>query len=176
MKITRTWSMPNKDTHKVAPITKFITKYLEKSRVSIDPFARDCGYATLTNDLNPNTTAQYHMDSADFLDKVRGDGCNPDLVIFDPPYSPEQMKRAYDSFGLKMGGTDALRTAGWKVEKDIIEEMVSDNGIVLTFGWNSCGMGDKRGFEIIEILMVCHGAGHHDTICMAEQRINSLFK
>jgi hypothetical protein len=46
-----------------------------------------------------------------------------------------------------------------------------DNGIVLSFGWNTVGMGKKRGFEILEIMLVCHGGAHNDTICMAERRI-----
>ena len=33
-------------------------------------------------------------------------------------------------------------------------------------------MGIKNGFEIIEILLVCHGADHNDTICLAEKRIH----
>jgi hypothetical protein len=42
---------------------------------------------------------------------------------------------------------------------------------VLSFGWNSMGMGKKRGYAITEGLMVCHGVGHNDTLCMAETRI-----
>jgi hypothetical protein len=40
----------------------------------------------------------------------------------------------------------------------------------LSFGWNSTGMGQKRGYEIIEILIVAHGSAHNDTICMAERK------
>ena len=31
-------------------------------------------------------------------------------------------------------------------------------------------MGKKRGYEIVEGMIVCHGGGHNDTICMAERR------
>ncbi|MDE1882322.1 MAG: hypothetical protein KGI89_17440, partial [Euryarchaeota archaeon] len=34
----------------------------------------------------------------------------------------------------------------------------------------STGMGKKYGFQIEEILLVCHGSDHNDTICMAERR------
>jgi hypothetical protein len=34
------------------------------------------------------------------------------------------------------------------------------------------GMGKKRGYEIIEGMMVCHGVGHYDTLCMAERMIS----
>jgi hypothetical protein len=45
---------------------------------------------------------------------------------------------------------------------------------VLSFGWNSAGMGKKYGFEQIEIMLVCHGAAHNDTICLAERRRQNL--
>ena len=176
MRISRTWAMPDKDTHRVKPIGNFIAGYLQNSDLSIDPFARNCTYANITNDLNPNTIAHHHLDSVTFLKELKDEGCKPDLVIFDPPYSPGQMKRAYDSFGLKLSGIDTQRPGRWKEERDIIAEIVIDKGIVLSFGWNSSGMGKKRGFEIKEILLVCHGAGHHDTICLAEKRQRGLFE
>lgn len=40
---------------------------------------------------------------------------------------------------------------------------------LLSFGWNSCGMGE--GFELLEILLVAHGGAHNDTICLAERMI-----
>lgn len=38
--------------------------------------------------------------------------------------------------------------------------------VVLSFGWNSVGMGPK--FEQREILLASHGGSHNDTICLAE--------
>lgn len=43
---------------------------------------------------------------------------------------------------------------------------------MLSFGWNSVGMGRKHSFEIVEILMVCHGGMHNDTICVAERKVS----
>ncbi len=171
MKIERTWAMPNANTFRCQPILDFVLRYIGKGIVSIDPFARDFTLCTYTNDINPQTKAQYHMDSVNFLELMVEKSIKADAVIFDPPYSPEQMKRAYDGFGLSMNGRDALRTAGWKKERDLIKDILNLDGIVLSFGWNSCGMGMTRLFEIEEILLVCHGAGHCDTICMAEREI-----
>lgn len=36
-------------------------------------------------------------------------------------------------------------------------------------------MGKKRGYTIEEILLVCHGPGHNDTICMAESKPKTRF-
>lgn len=168
--MNRVWDMPNSNTFEVPSIGAFVKKYLRQSKVSIDPFARNCGWATYTNDLNPETSTQYHMDALDFLKKMRDDGVTPDLVIFDPPYSPRQIKECYDQVGIKMGALDAMRT-NWMPERDIIRDITPVGGIVLSFGWNSMGMGINRNFEIIEILLVCHGVGHNDIICMAERKV-----
>ena len=116
------------------------------------------------------TAAMYHMDALDFLQSMIREGIEPDLVIFDPPYSPRQVKECYDGIGLKMGREGGQRTHAWTRERDAIDVMLTDNGTVLSFGWDSIGMGKGRGYEIEEILLVCHGAGHNDTICMAERK------
>jgi len=56
-----------------------------------------------------------------------------------------------------------------------ISRILKPNGIVISFGWNSSGVGKVRGFEIIEILLVAHGGMHNDTICTVERKINKLF-
>ncbi len=45
------------------------------------------------------------------------------------------------------------------------------DGIVISFGWNTNGIGKTKGFEIIEILMVAHGGSHNDTICTVERKL-----
>ena len=42
------------------------------------------------------------------------------------------------------------------------------DGKVISFGWNSNGIGKTLGFEQVEILMVAHGGHHNDTICTVE--------
>jgi hypothetical protein len=49
--------------------------------------------------------------------------------------------------------------------------MVKTGGIVLSFGWNSIGFGKGRGYKLVEIMLVCHGSAHNDTICIAEQKM-----
>ena len=38
-------------------------------------------------------------------------------------------------------------------------------------GWNSEGIGKKRGFEILEVLLVPHGGSHNDTIVVVNRKI-----
>jgi hypothetical protein len=178
MELSRTWAMPNSNTFEIKPIKKFVTKYLKDSALSIDPFARNCELATITNDLNPDTSAKHHLTARDFLFQIGKEITEyqmiiPDLVLFDPPYSIGQIKQCYNGVGLDFTQHDAQYMPSWVEERDIIKEFLAPNGVVLTFGWNTNGMGKSRGFEIVEIMLVAHGGPHNDTICMAERKLAS---
>ncbi len=164
--------MPNGDTFSVPPIGDFVRRYLAASRISVDPFARDKRWATHTNDLNPATQAEHHMDAEDFLRSLAGTVA--DLFIFDPPYSPRQISECYKNVGREVGMEGTQNGALYKRVRDAAMPLLADDAVVLSFGWNSAGMGTKRGFEIIEILLVAHGGGHNDTICVAERRQKDL--
>ena len=171
IEMNRVWAMPNRDTFDIEPIHNFVWKYLHQAKVSIDPFARNKRWATYTNDLNPNTAAEEHMDATDFLAGLANRGVVADLVIIDPPYSPRQVKECYDGIGIKMKQTDALLGFVRGKMKEQLNRVLAPDSIVLWFGWNSTGMGIKYGFRLEEILLVCHGSVHNDTICVAERRI-----
>jgi len=168
--MNRVWAMPNSETFSVPPIGKFVKKYLENSMVSVDPFARNKEWATYTNDLNPKTSAQNHLDALEFLGDLVKQSVKADLVIFDPPYSSRQVMECYQKIGRKVTMQDT-QGKSWSDWKTAINKIIPLGGIVLSFGWNSVGMGKKHGFEIVEILMVCHGGMHNDTICLAERKI-----
>lgn len=171
MKINRVWAMPSSSTFDIKPIGEFVKAYLQQSKISVDPFARNKQWTTFTNDLNPNTSAQHHLDALDFLTRLQNQKIIADLVIFDPPYSARQISECYQQIGrtVTMQDTQGKSWTNWKTA---ISKIIPINGIVLSFGWNSVGMGKKHGFELIEILLVCHGGMHNDTICIAEKRIS----
>lgn len=171
IQFTRQWAMPSADTFDVPPIGDFVKKYLRQSKVSIDPFARNKRWATYTNDLNPNTAAEYHLDVLEFLTMLKKRGVVADLWIFDPPYSLEQCKRSYDSIGRAVTMQDTQNWGRWTKEKELINSMSQVGAVVLTFGWNTQGMGLQNLFQIEDILLVCHGTAHNDTICMAERKV-----
>lgn len=163
--------MPNADTFSVKPIGDFVRRYLANSVVSIDPFARNKAWATHTNDLNPATSAQHHMDGREYLKMLGASGVRADLVLFDPPYSPRQISEVYSGIGKKVTMRDTQTGALYAEARDAIAPLMTPGGVVLSFGWSSNGMGKKHGFEIEEILLCAHGGAHNDTICIAERRI-----
>ncbi len=168
--LSRVWAMPSADTFSVPPIGDFVRKYLDDAIESCDPFARNKRWATHTNDLNPKTEAEHHMDAEDFLRLLVTRGVKCDVAIMDPPYSPRQISECYKEAGLTVGMKETQNAALYARVKAALMEVLTDDAVVLSFGWNSAGMGLKHGFEIVEVLMVCHGAAHNDTICLAERR------
>lgn len=165
--------MPSRDTFSVSPIGAFVRSYLVGSKCSVDPFARNGRYATYRNDLNPNTEADYHMDVVAFLGMLAERGVKCDLAIMDPPYSPRQISECYAEAGLKAGMQDTQNAALYSRTRSALLPILTDDAMVLSFGWNSSGMGQKNGFQQVEILMVCHGGAHNDTICVAERRVQA---
>ena len=170
IEFSRIWAMPDSDTFSVGPIGDFVRKYLRESKVSVDPFARNKRWATYTNDLNPNTGAEYHLDAEDFLKLLVDKGVKCDLFLFDPPYSPRQLKECYDGIGKKMQLEDGQTARLRKLWREAAIPLLTDDAVVLSFGWNTVGFGTVLGFELVEIMDVCHGADHNDTLCIAERR------
>ncbi len=166
----RVFATPSMNTFDIPPIAGFVQKYLLKSKISIDPFARNVRWATHTNDLNPGAAADHHMDAQDFCIMLKGQGVRADLGIFDPPYSPRQISECYAGIGKKVTIEDTQMVNIRRGAKNALSDLITEGGIILSFGWNTAGIGEQRGFEIIEILIVCHGGWHNDTLCMAEQR------
>lgn len=95
----RVWAMPDSETFNVPPIGGLVRWHLSRSKISVDPFARNKRWATYTNDLNPDTTAEYHMEALEFLTMLLNRGVQADLVIFDPPYSSRQVAECYAQVG-----------------------------------------------------------------------------
>jgi DNA modification methylase len=122
-----------------------------------DPFAGENSPAEITNDIE-GRGAKYQMDGLEFLQSLPDKSVNG--ILFDPPYSVEMCLRKYTT---KHKGT-AGRTEYWTLCKKEIARIVKPKGIVISFSWDSTGIGLKHGFDIIEILLVCHGACHNDTI------------
>lgn len=167
MIINRVWCMPNSLTFSIKPIKELIDKY--KNGFTIDPFARDCKIADSTNDLDPSTSAQHHMDYLDFLKTF--DDNSVDTVLFDPPYSLRQVSECYKKVKGFCTTEDTQSSPMGKSRKELTR-IVKKGGYVISFGWSSNGVGKKYGFEIVEILLVPHGGSHHDTICVVEKKIS----
>jgi hypothetical protein len=170
LRFTRDFAMPNAETFSMKPVGEFVRAYLACAKVSVDPFARDRDWATYTNDINPKTTARSHQDAETFLKDLASLEVRADLGLFDPPYSPRQVSEHYKAAGVAVTTEDTQNGRLYKRVRDALDRIMLPGGIVLSFGWQSAGMGTGRGYELIEIKLVAHGGGHNDTICIAERK------
>lgn len=133
----------------------------------IDPFARNSlwGSAGLRNDLDPETSADYHMDALEFARALRAKYGRrwADAVIFDPPFSDYQADKKYKSANLysKPGYISEL--------KEALSELVKHGGVAVSFGFNSNGMYIKNGWELRHVQLFNHGGCRNDLIMTVEQ-------
>jgi hypothetical protein len=158
--------MPNKWTFLIPSAKKLITRIAGDGSNWADPFAGKSDFAEFRNDLNPENNQPHCLEASEFL-KTFADG-SLNGVIFDPPYSKTQAARAYSGFGVKYPEKEN-QTGGFPLVRDEIVRAVKHGGRVISFGWNTVGMGKKRGGKIIEILIISHGGNRNDTLCTVEE-------
>ena len=160
--------MPNSWTFQVAPIGDLVEREVEQSDgLWIDPFAGKSDIADVTNDFNPELETDYTLKADEFLSQF-DDGEVDGGVLFDPPYSPRQVKEMYDNVGVEVR-MDDVQSTFYSRKREAIKRVCAAGATVISFGWNSVGIGKTRGFVKEEVLMVCHGGAHNDTICTVEK-------
>lgn len=162
MKINRIWVMPNKWTFTLKPVKELLEKY-NVGGGWVDPFAGKHSMAGWTNDIEGRGN-RFKMDGLEFLRSLPSHSfCG---ALFDPPYSTEQCLRKYTP---KYNGT-AGRSEYWTKCKGEIARILESGAYSISFGWDSTGIGKKRGFDIVGILLLCHGSLHYDTIITVDRK------
>ena len=138
--------MPTHKTFNIKPFKELIDQQLNKDYV--DPFPYP-----------------YKQDAIEYLKTI--DDLSVNDLVFDPPYSQRQLKEMYKNIGFSYD----MNNSYWANCKDEIARITKINGKVLSFGWNSNGIGKTRGFEIKKIWLIAHGSMHNDTIITLEIKV-----
>lgn len=175
MIMNREWAMPNSKTFTVIPIRNLIIRYVKDDYIVLDPFANECSISKyirckkyISNDLDQEYGTDYHLEAQEFLRLFDTDSI--DLVLYDPPYSPRQVKECYNKLDRTVTFSDT--SSGYYTEfKQEISRVLKPEGICITCGWNTNGIGQKYGFKGIEVLDVPHGGNHNDTLVIVEQKL-----
>lgn len=178
MQVRRAWAMPNAKTFTIGPIRELIRRQvnaLGEGIVVVDPYANNMSInevfehhpTYISNDLDTQYPTDYHLDATDFLKQLPD--ASVDVVLFDAPYSPRQVSEVYKKFDRTVN-MQTTQASYWGNQKKEIARIVKPGGKVLTFGWNSGGIGKSNGFDIEEVLLVPHGGWHNDTICTVDVR------
>jgi len=170
--IRRAKAHADKWTFRIPAVKQLIARYVGDGHNWVDPFAGMASMAEITNDLNPNCNAKYHMEAIDFCNSLSS---AYDGVLFDPPYSYRQISDCYSGIGLKATQQDTQAYFYNKVMNSICDK-IKLGGYAISCGWNSQGFGKARGFKCIEILLVCHMGHSNDTIITVEIKTHSPLK
>jgi hypothetical protein len=171
LNITRQWAMPNAATFTIKPINELIRRYgfAHEPLTFVDPFVRNSPFKEfcVSNDIDPEIEADYHMDALEFLKRFGTEEVHG--VLFDPPYSPRQVSEVYRKLDRTVN-MQTTQASFWGDMKKEIARILTPGGVCITCGWNSGGIGKSLGFEVEEILLVPHGGWHNDTIVTVERK------
>ena len=140
--------MPSHQTFTIKPFKELIEKELGSEY--IDPFPYP-----------------FKQDAIEYLKTIEDNSKN--YLVFDPPYSQRQLREMYDNNGLSLD--NPMNNSYWANCRKEISRIIKKNGKVISFGWNSNGIGKKYGFEITKVVLVAHGSQHNDTIATVEIKI-----
>lgn len=172
MNFYREFSMPNHETFSMKPVARLLDFWTSANMlgtdkpVIVDPFARNSKRGTLRNDLNPETTAESHMEAREWLATLADNSAH--VVLFDPPYSPRQISEMYQKIGRKCTTEDTQSPRLYSAVKDELARILKPCGYAICCGWNTMGIGLTRGFTMVAVLMVTHGGAHNDTLVTVE--------
>jgi hypothetical protein len=162
IKLSRINGQPNSDTYLIPPIKKLLDKYVLSNKNWIDPFAGDGDVAYITNDIDSNSKAQYHIDALHFLNKFTTNSIRG--ILLNPPYSFHQTYTfTKNNKTIYISPIDAIYKQ--------VDRILQKNGLVIHFGWNSNGIGKEYGYIIKEILIIARGKHHNDLIATVERKI-----
>jgi len=109
-----------------------------------------------------STQADWIGDAREFPLEWKNDGGKPfKVALLDPPYNVRKSREKYG--GRIVGSFTRI--------KDDLHMIMDDNARIITWGYSSVGMSARRGYELTEVLLICHSGDHNDTIVTVEDRI-----
>jgi len=156
------------------PLGELVHKYMYAGvGYWVDPFAGNSPFKKqcITNDLNIETEAEFHLEALEFLENFADNSV--DGILYDPPYSNGQRSRSYQSVGMV---PDQLTTSpNWStLRKAECLRILKPGGIFIHCGWHTNALKYSDA-EILEILILAHGGDHHDTITTVQRKRPKLF-
>jgi len=114
-------------------------------------------------DIDETMPADVHEDAYAFVRQASISMIRFQTIILDPPYNLRKSREKYK--GRWIGSLTKI--------KNKLPEILEDNGVIISLGYDSVGMSKSRGFAKEAICLVCHGGDHNDTICLKERLVNN---
>jgi len=126
---------------------KVLNLFAGKTKLEVNEFRVD-----LSGEFNPDIVCN----AFDFIEETN---MKFDTVILDPPYNVRKSREKYN--GKYIGKLTKI--------KNILKRVLNPGARVISFGYDSVGMSNSRGFKKIGICLVCHNGDHNYTICLIEE-------
>lgn len=126
----------NRYTFSIKPIREWVEKRCNGKVLNLFAGKTKLNCDEIRNDVDEKMIADYHFDALDFVKKCISEKLKFDTIILDPPYAYRKSMEMYN-------GHKASR---FNQVKDLIPEILNNCGLVITFGYQSVSMGNKKRF------------------------------
>ena len=147
----------SESTYYVRGFNKALLKTKDVEGEIIDPFARNCKWGTIRNDMDPSIkTVHYNLESLDFMKLMKTNSAK--IVLFDPPFSDRQAKK------YELGDTNLYCSGDGRIGKlcKEIERVLKPGGVMVKLGYNSSR--PTKNFDLVELMVVNFGGTRNDVI------------
>lgn len=155
---TYLYQTPNKFTFKQKKLKKWVEGFCKGKVLNLFAGQTILDVDEFRVDLNPEMIADWYGDAYDFVTTT---DLKFDTVVLDPPYNLRKAREKYN--GNYIGSFT-------KIKNELLR-VLNPGAIIITLGYDSLGMGRKRGFKKIAICLICHMGDFNDTITVVEERL-----
>lgn len=131
-------------------IGRVLNLFAGKIRLAVNEFRVD-----KSNEFSPNWCG-------DAFEFIKNTDMKFDTIVLDPPYNLRKAREKYE--GRYVGSLTKI--------KNKLDNIITDKGRVISFGYDTVGMGNIRGYAKIAICVVCHNGDHNDTLGLVEDKIS----
>jgi len=83
------------------------------------------------------------------------------VALLDPPYN---VRKSREKYGERWIGSFT------RIKNELVN-ILTDSNRIITWGYSSVGMSASRGYQLTEVLLICHSGDHNDTIVTVEDKI-----
>lgn len=128
-------------------VGRVLNLFAGKVRLNVDEYRVD-----ISDEYSPD----YVGDAYEF---IMSTDMEFDTVILDPPYNVRKAREKYG--GRYVGSFTKIKNELYRVLKE--------NSTIITYGYDTVGLSNRRGLKKKEICLVCHNGDHNDTICLVEK-------
>lgn len=112
----------------------------------------------MSDEFNPD----HLMDIGAYILVAKTHGFKFDYFVCDPPYNLRKSREKYN--GVFIGSLTKI--------KDALLSIMNDDAVITSYGYDTVGMSESRGFRKEVIGIICHSGDHNDTLFVTERLIN----